>query len=158
MENRNNNEVLRKLAEALNFSDDKMAEIFKMEGYEIETARINKLLKADDEEGYEQCSDEAMCYFLDGLITYRRGKEDDAEAEGKKEIKKLSNNTILKKLKIAFDLKAEDMIDIFNLVFFDATKQELTSIFRREGHKHYKECPDNYLINFLKGITIRYKV
>ena len=153
MANKNNNEVLRRIADALNFDADKITEILSNEGYEAESDLVSKFLT---EESNAACPDDVMSYFLDGLISYRRGKKEEETESEPKDIKKITNNTILKKLKIAFDLKSEDMLDIFDLVYFDITKQELTALFRREGHKNYKTCPDNYLINFLKGIKMRY--
>jgi len=69
----------------------------------------------------------------------------------------LTNNTILKKMRIALDLKEDDMIAIMKLAGIDLSKHELTALFRKQGHKHYKECSDRILLGFLEGLTLRYR-
>jgi len=66
----------------------------------------------------------------------------------------MTNNEILKKLRIALDLKEVDMIEIFNLADYEISKSELSGVFRKEGHKHYKECSDELLKTFLDGYII----
>ena len=68
-------------------------------------------------------------------------------------IEKLSNNIILKKLRIAFDLKGEDMIDVFSFGGMEITKDELNNLFRKSSHAKYKECSNRHLRAFLKGIS-----
>ncbi len=68
--------------------------------------------------------------------------------------KRSVNNVMLKKLKIAFSLTADDMIDIFEEAGFTVTKGELTPLFRKEGHKHYKKCSDVFIMKFLMGMEI----
>ena len=67
------------------------------------------------------------------------------------------NNIILRKLKIALDLKAEDLVDILQLADFRMSKSELSAFFRKPGHKHYRECKDQVLRNFLKGMQLKYR-
>lgn len=67
------------------------------------------------------------------------------------------NNIMLKKLKIALSLNSEDMLDIFQEAGINVTKGELSALFRKEGHKHYKECGDKYARNFLKGLALKYR-
>jgi len=69
----------------------------------------------------------------------------------------LTNNTILKKLRIALELKEDDMLAILRLAGVEISKHELTALFRKEGHKNYKECGDQFLRKFLKGLSIRYR-
>jgi uncharacterized protein YehS (DUF1456 family) len=68
-----------------------------------------------------------------------------------------SNNTILKKLRIALELKEDDMLGILKLSDVAVSKAELSAFFRKEGQKNYKECGDQFLRNFLKGLTLRYR-
>lgn len=152
----NNNDILRRLRYAFNISNPQMSEIFKLSGYAITEAKILTLLKKEEEEGYIECSDLEMSSFLNGLITQRRGKKDSsgAEPEIKPEMK-MSNNLVLKKLRIALDFKEEDMLAVFKLADFDVSRPELTAIFRKKGHKNYKDCKDQMLKNFLQGLTIR---
>jgi uncharacterized protein YehS (DUF1456 family) len=66
----------------------------------------------------------------------------------------MSNNDILKKLRVALQLKNTDIIDILKLVDFKITESELGALFRKEDHPKYMECGDQILRNFLNGLVI----
>ena len=66
----------------------------------------------------------------------------------------MTNNDILKKLRVALHFRDEDIIQILALVDFQITKSELGAIFRKEDHPNYKECGDQLLRNFLNGLII----
>jgi len=66
----------------------------------------------------------------------------------------MSNNDILKKLRVALELNNEDIIHILELVNFKVTKSELGSFFRSEDHPNFKPCGDQILRNFLNGLVI----
>jgi len=66
----------------------------------------------------------------------------------------MSNNDILKKLRVALELNNEDIINILGLVNFKITKSELGSFFRSEDHPNFKPCGDQILRNFLNGLVI----
>ncbi|MCF6217399.1 MAG: DUF1456 family protein [Gammaproteobacteria bacterium] len=66
----------------------------------------------------------------------------------------MTNNEIIKKLRIALDLKEIDMIEIFEMSGYEIKKSELSGIFRKEGHKNYKVCSDLLLNHFLNGYII----
>ena len=66
----------------------------------------------------------------------------------------MSNNDILKKLRVALSLRSDQMIDICDLVGFKVTKAELGDIFRSEDHPNFKACGDQILRNFLNGLVI----
>jgi uncharacterized protein YehS (DUF1456 family) len=66
----------------------------------------------------------------------------------------MTNNEIIKKLRIALDLKELDMTEVFKLSGYAMKKSELSSIFRKEGHKNYRECSDLILNHFLNGFII----
>jgi uncharacterized protein YehS (DUF1456 family) len=61
------------------------------------------------------------------------------------------------KLKIALNLKAEDVLEILELAEFRISKHELSAFFRKPGHKHYRECKDQILRNFLQGMQLKYR-
>ncbi len=69
----------------------------------------------------------------------------------------MNNNDILKKLRIALELKEEDIIEILKLSDFDITSAELSALFRREGHRNYQECGDQILRRFLDGLILKYR-
>ena len=150
-----NNDTLRSIRYALDMSDPKMVDIIKLAGHEIDRAAITNLLKKEDEDGYVECSDTIMKAFLDGLITYKRGKSDTKPDHAQKSNVPLHNNDILKKLRIAFELKEDDLHAIMTLAEFSISRPELSALFRKEGHKNYRKCGDQVLRNFLKGLTIR---
>jgi uncharacterized protein YehS (DUF1456 family) len=66
----------------------------------------------------------------------------------------MTNNDILKKLRVALKLRDEDIVKILSLVDFKITTTELSAIFRKEDHPNYKECGDQLLRNFLNGLII----
>jgi uncharacterized protein YehS (DUF1456 family) len=67
----------------------------------------------------------------------------------------MNNNDIMKKLRIALELKDTDIVEILKLADFEITKSELSAIFRNADHRNYKECGDQILRNFLNGLIIR---
>jgi uncharacterized protein YehS (DUF1456 family) len=152
-----NNDILRQLRFALNINDSTMIEIFKLSEHEIEQFSLPGLLKKEDEEGFALCSDDVLRYLLDGLILHKRGRKEMRLGETRKPDSRLTNNAILKKLRIALELKEDDMLGILKLANVDISKHELTALFRKEGHKNYKECGDQFLRKFLKGLSIRYR-
>jgi len=66
----------------------------------------------------------------------------------------MTNNDIIKKLRVALQLRDEDIVKILSLVDFKTTTTELSAIFRKEDHPNYKECGDQLLRNFLNGLII----
>lgn len=148
-----NNDVLRSLRYAMDLGDPAFVDIFELAGLEVSRADIAGFLKREDEEGYLECSDAAMAHFLEGLIVHKRGKNEqapEAPLAGR-----LNNNDILKKLRVAFILKEDDMLAILELAGFPLSRPELSALFRKKGHKNYRECGDQILRNFLKGLTLK---
>ena len=152
-----NNDIVRQLRYALNMNNSTMIETFSLAGHEIEQSELTGLLKNEDEESFINCSDNVLRYFLDGLIIHKRGKKEIKPGETRKPDQRLTNNTLLKKLRIALELKEDDMLGILKLAGADISKSELTALFRKEGHRNYKECGDQFLRKFLKGLSIRYR-
>jgi uncharacterized protein YehS (DUF1456 family) len=134
-----------------------MIEIFKLSGHEVGQSTLTDLLKKDDEKGFADCSNNVMRFFLDGLILYKRGSHEGKPGQVKKPEPHLTNNAILKKLRIALELKEDDMLGILKLADADISKSELSALFRKEGHKNYRECGDQFLRNFISGLTVRYR-
>lgn len=66
----------------------------------------------------------------------------------------MSNNDIMKKLRVALSLRDDDIIEILKLADFKTTKAELGAIFRNEDHPNFKPCGDQILRNFLNGLVI----
>jgi uncharacterized protein YehS (DUF1456 family) len=148
-----NNDVLRSLRYTLDVSDAQLAAIFELAGQPMTEVEVTALLKKDSEEDYVECSDALMAYFLDGLVYFKRGK-DDSRPPQPHELP-MTNNIVLKKLRVAFELKEVDMHAIMQNVGFPVSKPELSALFRKFGHSNYRPCGDQFLRNFLKGLTLR---
>ena len=152
-----NNELLRSIRDALHLDDATMIRIFREAGREVGPSAIAAFLKKEDEDDYIPCSNPIMGFFLEGLIIHNRGKKEGAETPSEKPLPELTNNAVLKKLRIALDLKEEDLIGIFKLAGVVISKHELTALFRKKGHKHYKECTDQLLRGFITGLALHHK-
>ena len=148
-----NNDVIRSVRYMLNISDKKIVEIFKLADLDIQIKDVQDFLLKDEDPNYLNCDDKTMAYFLDGLIYFKRGKDKDRPPVPFDF--PISNNTILKKLRVAFELKEDDMHDIFDKAGFKIGKHELSAFLRRQGHSNYRECGDQVLRYFLKGLTAR---
>ncbi|MCP1206459.1 DUF1456 family protein [Pantoea sp. B550] len=147
-----NNDILRSVRYMLNLSDAKMVEIFALSQCDVPLADIQAWLKKDDDAAFRPCPDVLMGYFLNGLIFYRRGKSEDAPAPSIE--RKMTNNIFMRKLRIAFDLKTTDIPDVLKRVNFTVSQAEIGAIFRKPDHKNYRECGDQILRNFLKGLAM----
>lgn len=148
-----NNDVLRSIRYMLDISDGKVADIIKLGGLDVSKAQIIAFTKKDEEEGFEPCSDEVLAYFLDGLVFFKRGKDESRPALPVE--LPITNNIVLKKLRVAFELKEEDMHAILKASEFPVSKPELSALFRKVGHNNYRPCGDQLLRNFLRGLTLR---
>lgn len=148
-----NNDILRKIRYTFEFGDSKMIEIFGSAGLSVTRAQISDWLKKEDDPAYQIISDFQLASFLNGLIIEKRGKK-----EGPQPIpeNKLNNNIILRKLKIAMNLKDDDVLNILELASVKFSKHELSAFFRKPDQSQYRECKDQFLRNFLRGMQLRY--
>ncbi len=149
-----NNDILRRIRYIFDFSDSKMIAIFGLAGHQITRGQISDWLKKDDDPAYQECSDSQLAIFLNGLINDKRGKKEGPQPEPEKH---LTNNIIFMKLKIALNLKAEDVLEIMDLTTLHLSKHELSAFFRKPEHKHYRDCKDQVLRNLLKGMQLKYR-
>ena len=149
-----NNDVLRRVRYIFDLDDSKMIAIFGLADLEVTREQISDWLKKDDDPAFQNCSDIQLATFLNGFIVDRRGKREGPQPVPEK---RLSNNIIFRKLKIALDLKAEDILEILGETDVTISKHELSAFFRKENHKHYRECKDQILRNFLKGAQVKYR-
>ena len=149
-----NNDILRRLRYAFDFNDSKMIAIFAQADHEVTREQVSAWLKADEDPAFKVCNDLQMAIFLNGLINDRRGKREGVQPAPEK---RLNNNIIFRKLKIALDLKAEDLLEIIGLTKVRVGKHELSAFFRKPDHKNYRECHDQVLRNFLNGLQLKYR-
>ncbi len=150
-----NNDVLRSIRYMLDLSDNKVVEVAGLAdpAFIIENGDVRAFLLKEGEPGYLACSDGVLAHFLDGLIVHLRGRDESLPARSVE--KRISNNLVLKKLRVAFELKDVDMHQIFVDAGFPVSKPELSALFRQPGHKNFRTCGDQLLRNFLKGLTLR---
>jgi uncharacterized protein YehS (DUF1456 family) len=150
-----NNDVLRSVRYMLDLSDIKVVEIAKLAdpAFPLEKADVQAFLRKDDDPDYADCRDAVLAHFLDGLVIYCRGRNDSLPPRPVE--KRVTNNVVLKKLRVAFELKDVDMHVVFASAGFPISKPELSALFRQPGHANYRPCGDQLLRYFLKGLTLR---
>lgn len=149
-----NNDILRRIRYIFDLNDTKMITVFDLADCKVTREQISEWLKKDDDPAYKACNDNQLATFLNGFINLRRGKKDGPQPEAEK---KLNNNIIFRKLKIALNLKNEDVLELLQLAELRISKHELSAFFRREDHKHYRVCKDQILRNFLKGVQLKHR-
>ncbi|QKJ66389.1 DUF1456 family protein [Deefgea piscis] len=148
-----NNDVLRSIRYMLDLSDAKLVDVLQLAGQTLDKATMVAFLKKEEELEYQECDDVTMANFLDGLVYYRRGKDESRPAMPIE--LPVTNNLVLKKLRVAFELKDDDIYAMLAEAGFEVSKPELSALFRKKDHKHFRPCGDQFLRNFLKGLTLR---
>ncbi len=145
---------MRRVRYVFDFSDSEMITIFGKAEHEVTRAQISDWLKKDDDPAYKKCSDREMAIFLNGLINHKRGKKDGPQPVPEDV---LTNNAIFVKLKIALNLKAEDVLKLISSADLHISKHELSAFFRKPGHRQYRECKNQILRKFLKGMQLEFR-
>ncbi len=148
-----NNDILRRIRYVFNLGDSKMITIFGLADLKVSREQISNWLKQEDDPAYQLSTDEQLATFLNGFIVEKRGKKDGPQPAIEK---RLNNNIIFMKLKIALNIKAEEVLGIIALAGLHISKHELSAFFRKKGHSHYRECKDQVLRNFLQGLQLKY--
>ena len=149
-----NNDILRRIRYTFDFRDNKMVAIFASADCEVTREQVSAWLKKEDDPQYVYCEDIVLASFLNGFINEKRGKKDGPAIPPER---RLNNNIILMKLKIALNLKAEDIIDILRIAGLSVSKPELSALFRKAGSRQYRECQDQFLRNFLQGLQRQHR-
>ena len=152
-----NNDVLRSIRYMLDLSEPKIVEILKLSDVLIERDDIRDFLRNEDDEHYLACTDEQIIAFLNGFIIFKRGRNANSAAIEVTPAEKMSNNLVLKKLRVAFELKEDTMHEVFANADYQISKPELSAFFRKKGHDNYRACGDQVLRYFLKGLTKRFR-
>jgi uncharacterized protein YehS (DUF1456 family) len=151
----NNNDILRRIRYTFDFSDSKMIAIFALADLEVTRAQISDWLKKDDDPAQLNLNDIHLATFLNGFINDKRGKKEGLQPKPEKN---LTNNIIFRKLKIALNLKDDDILEILKLANLRISKHELSAFFRNPEQEQYRLCKDQILRNFLQGMQIKYHV
>ena len=149
-----NNDILRRLRYTFDTSEGEMAAVFAHSGTRVPRQTVTHWLRREEDPKFEKCRDKDLARFLNGFIIDRRGSREAPLPEA--EIR-LTNNGILLKLKIALNLRADEILELLTLAGMNLGKAELSAFFRRPGHKHFRQCKDQVLRNFLIGLQRRYR-
>ncbi len=147
-----NNEILRSVQRIFDFDESGIVEIFALAEHLVTAEEVSAWLKKEGEAGFQPCDDSRLAIFLNGLINDQRGKKEGAQPLPEQSI---NNNIVFRKLKIALDLQADDILEILALAEVRLSKHELSALFRKPGHKHYRTCSDEVLSGFLQGVLRR---
>lgn len=145
------NDVLKSLRYLLKANNAKLVEICELAGILVTEEEIFDYLRAEDDPERAPVPEEVMAGFLDGVIYLKRGKDPSRPAPPLE--LPVSNNLVIKKLRVAYELREEDMLRILEQAGLAFGKAQLSAILRKRGHPNYRECGDQVLRNFLKGLV-----
>jgi len=145
----NPSEILQEIKNALNLNRAQIMHIYELEEYPISKERLDAILKNSAKKGSSKATYEELGVFLDGLIQYKRGTSKQEAQEDAI----LDNNLILKKLRVALNLKEYELALIFELADFNISKSAIKDMFRGYEHPKFKECDNKTLKAFLEGLN-----
>lgn len=147
-----NNDIIKRLRFVLGIDTNALADCFKLGGIEVSSSQVDDFFSREGEEARQACTEEQLAVFLDGLIVYRRGP-----GKPNRNRVALTNNVILKKIRIAFELQAQELDGIFMLTDYEFSPHEISAFFRKPGTVHYKECSDEVLEAFFNGMSLFFR-
>ncbi len=148
------NDIFRRLRYILGYNDLKMAEVFALANDPIDQVRVTTWLKKDEDSDFVKMPDVALATFLNGLINQKRGKKDGPQPAPEQV---LNNNIVFRKLRIAYNLQSDDILEMFDLVDKSISPHELSAFFRKPTSGKYRECNDQYLRHFLSGLQEKFR-
>jgi uncharacterized protein YehS (DUF1456 family) len=155
----NNNDILRRLRFAYDFSNKDSVALFSLDpssSAEMTQPAFLKRLAKDEDEDFVACSDDELAAFLDGLIVSKRGLREPAPEPATRAANfRISKNDVLKKLRIAMSFKEEEMLATLEQGGTSMSKSELGALFRSPSQKNYRDCGNQVLRNFIKGLTLQ---
>ena len=147
------NDILRSVRYILKNNNNDLVRIFALGEADVTAEQLVPWLRKEEEEGFVRCPDIMLSCFLNGLIYDKRGRDESAPALAVE--RRVNNNVILKKLRIAFALKTDDILAILTEQNFRVSMPEITAMMRAPDHKNFRECGDQMLRYFLRGLTAR---
>ena len=142
-----NNDILNHIRSTFSINDNTVIEIFVLADFTVTQEQLTAWFNSENGENL-LITDTELAIFLNGFINLKRGKRDGEQAKPEAHI---NNNMVFQKLRIALNLKAEDILQTLQCVDFHLSKHELSAFFRKPENKHYKECRDETLQLFLLG-------
>lgn len=146
-----NNELLNKLSQILQLDSEQIVAIFAQAEVSVSADDASAYSKSHGDTEHKPVSDLILAQFLNGLINQLRGKKDGPQATAETE---LSNNAKCMKIKIAFNIQADKMVELFELGELPLSKHEISAFFRKPDTKHYRPCKDDTLRAFIKGLAL----
>jgi uncharacterized protein YehS (DUF1456 family) len=149
-----NDDIIQSIRYILDVGEGEIANILKLTDYKPTRKEIEYIF--DDtipEDRKVDTTHELTAYFLDGLIYYKRGKSDKHPPRPIRT--PVTNNMVMKKLRVAFKLRDDDILDILKSTGFDISKSEVNALFQKESHSNYMLAGDQVLRYFLKGLAER---
>lgn len=144
-----NNDIFRRIRYTFDLKDSTIVNIFALAEVEVTQEQVTAWLKKDEDDAFVTMKNRELASFLNGFISFKRGKREGPQPAPEAQ---LNNNMVFQKLRIALNLKADDILEIFALVDLPLSSHELSAFFRKPSHKNYRECKDQMLRNFLLGI------
>lgn len=152
--NMTTNDILRRTRYAFDFKNPEMLEMFASGGINLTLTEVKAMLLKDEYEGFREATHQELAAFLNGLINLKRGKQEGKQAEPEQI---LTNNSVLRKFKIAMNWQDDDIIETLMLGDMRFGKHELSALFRKPTHTHYRLCKDQLIRKLLIGMNIRYR-
>lgn len=146
-----NNAVLRTIRDTAKLKDESLLELLDDVTPATNLATLQCYLANVDEANFVPMTDELMIGLLDNFVVSRRGPNPNPVAETPLP---LTNNAILKKLRVAFNLQEIDLIEVLAAVECRISKQALRALFRKASHSNYHACDDQLLRQFLAGLEL----
>ena len=131
-----------------------MGNLFNSVDYPVSPLDLFAWMKQEKFEGFKPMPDQSLAALLNGLIAAKRGLKDGVIPEHESE---LNNNLILRKMKIALNLKDQDIVDIFRVANMRVSKSEINAFFRDPKSPDFRWCKDQFLRNFLQGLVLQSK-
>ena len=149
-----NNDVLGRLRFILDYDDAAMVAVFAAADHAVDEDQVESWLFDEEHPLFTPLFDRELATFLNGLIVHRRGRRDGPQPVPED---RLTNNLVATKLRIALNLKGEDLIRILNLAGFTLSNHELSAFFRKPGHKHFRAMNDQVMKKLLQGLQMEYR-
>ncbi|BDY95948.1 hypothetical protein MUTS15_46050 [Escherichia coli] len=138
------NDILRSVRYILKANNNDLVRILALGNVEATAEQIAVWLRKEDEEGFQRCPDIVLSSFLNGLIYEKRGKDESAPALEPE--RRINNNIVLKKLRIAFSLKTDDILAILTEQQFRVSMPEITAMMRAPDHKTSANAAINFTL------------
>ncbi|BCA91588.1 MULTISPECIES: YehS family protein [Halomonadaceae] len=147
-----NNDIFRRIRYTFDLKDNTIVKIFALADVSVTQEQVTAWLKKDEDDAFVTMKNKELASFLNGFISFKRGKREGPQPAPESQ---LNNNMVFQKLRIALNMKAEDILEVFEQVGLPLSAHELSAFFRKPSHKNYRECKDQMLRNFLMGIQLQ---